>query len=167
MRWVQLCSFWTVFGIICISVIIDFLLPILIPACVSSRPVFPMVYSAYKLNKQDDNIQPWHTSFPIWNQSIVPCLVLTVASWPAYRFLRRQVRSSGILISWRIFQFVVIYTVKDFGVINNRLDPNRKMSMSRLYIVTPLILITCIKHHEKRWAGRNISWNQDCWEKSQ
>ena len=22
-------------------------------------------------------------------------------------------------------------------------------------------------HHEKRWAGRSISWNQDCWEKYQ
>ena len=40
------------------------------------------MYSAYKLNKQDDNIQPCHTSFPIWNQSVVPCPVLTVASWP-------------------------------------------------------------------------------------
>ena len=29
--------------------------------------------------------------FPILNQSVVPCPVLTVASWPAYRFLRRQV----------------------------------------------------------------------------
>ena len=37
------------------------------------------------------------------NQSIVPCPVLTVASQPAYRFLRRQVRWSGIPISWRIF----------------------------------------------------------------
>ena len=46
-----------------------------------------MMYSAYKLNKQDDNIQPWRNPFPIWNQSIVPCPVLTVASWPAYRFL--------------------------------------------------------------------------------
>ena len=69
---------------------------ILIPACASSSPAFPMMYSAYKLNKQGDNIQPCHTPFPIWNQSIVPCLVLTVASWPAYRFLRRQVRWSGI-----------------------------------------------------------------------
>ena len=59
--------------------------------------------SAYKLNKLGDNIQPWHTPFPIFNQSIVPCLVLTVASWPAHRFLRRQVRWSGIPISWRIF----------------------------------------------------------------
>ena len=42
------------------------------------------MYSAYKLNKQGDNIQPWRTPFPIWNQSVVPCPVLTVASWPAY-----------------------------------------------------------------------------------
>ena len=43
------------------------------------------------------------TPFLILNQSVVPCLVLTVASWPAYRFLRRQVRWSGILIFLRIF----------------------------------------------------------------
>ena len=77
-----------------------------------------MICSAYKLNKQGDNIQPWCTPFPIWNQSVVPCPVLTVASWPAYRFLRRQVRGSGIPISLRIFQFVVIHTVKDFDVVN-------------------------------------------------
>ena len=35
-----------------------FLPPILIPACASSSPVFLMMYSAYKLNKQGDNIQP-------------------------------------------------------------------------------------------------------------
>ena len=70
------------------------------------------MYSAYKLHKQGDNIQPWYTPFPIWNQSIVPCLLLTVACWPAYRFLRRQARWSGILISLRIFQFVVIHIVK-------------------------------------------------------
>ena len=91
-----------------------FLLAILIPACASSSPAFCMMYSAYKLNKQGDNIQPWCTPFPIWNQPVVPCPVLTVASWPAYRFLRRQVRWSGIPISLRIFQFVMIYTVKDF-----------------------------------------------------
>ena len=68
-----------------------FLLAILIAACASSSPAFYMVYSAYKLNKQGDSIQPWCTPFPIWNQSVVPCPVLTVASWSAYRFLRRQV----------------------------------------------------------------------------
>ena len=44
--------------------------------------------------------------------------VLTLASWPAYRFLRRQVRWSSIPTSWRIFQFAVIHTVKGFGIVN-------------------------------------------------
>ena len=77
-----------------------------------------MIYSAYKLNKQGDNIQPWCTPFPIWNQSILPCPVLTVSSWPAYRFLRRQVRWSGVSISQNFPQFVVIHTVKGFGIVN-------------------------------------------------
>ena len=80
-----------------------FLPAILIPACASSSPAFLVMYSTYKLNKQGDNIQPWHTPFPIWNQSVVPCPILTAASWPAYRFLKRQVRWSGIPISFRIF----------------------------------------------------------------
>ena len=80
-----------------------FLLAILIPACVSSSLAFHMIYSTYKLHNQSNNIQPWYTPFPIWNQSVVPCPVPTVASWPAYRFLRRQVRWSGIPISFRIF----------------------------------------------------------------
>ena len=79
----------------CLRLLI-FLPAILIPACASSSPVFLMMSSAFKLNKQGDNTQPWHTPFPIWNQSVFPCPVLTVASWPAYRFLKRQVRWSGI-----------------------------------------------------------------------
>ena len=81
--------------------LLKFLLAILIPAYDSSSPALHIMYSAYKLNKQGDNIQPWCTPFPIWNQSVVPCPALTVASWTAYRFLRRQVRWSGIPISWR------------------------------------------------------------------
>ena len=77
-----------------------------------------MLYSAYKLNKQGDNIQPWWTPFPIWHQSVVPCPVLTVASWPAYRFLKRQVRWFDFPISFRIFHYFVIHTVKGFGVVN-------------------------------------------------
>ena len=80
-----------------------FFLAILIPTCNSSSPTFCMIYSTYKLNKQGDNTQPWHTPFPVWNQSVVPCSVLTVDSWPLYTFLRRQVRWSGIPMSFRIF----------------------------------------------------------------
>ena len=75
-----------------------FLPAILIPAWASSSPAFHIIYSAYKLNKQGDNTQSRRTSFLIWNQSVVPCPVLTVASWPAYRLFRRQVRWSGIPI---------------------------------------------------------------------
>ena len=47
-------------------------------------------------------MQPWRTAFPIWNQSVFPCPVITVVSWPPYTFLRRQVMCSGISISFRI-----------------------------------------------------------------
>ena len=77
-----------------------------------------MMYSAYKLNKQGGNIQPWHTPFPVWNQAVVPCPVLTVTSWPAYRFLKRQVRWSGIPISFRIFHSLLWSTLKGFGIVN-------------------------------------------------
>ena len=90
-----------------------FLPAMLFPACASSSPAF-LMYSAYKLNKQDDNVQACHTPFPILIQSVVPHPVLTVASW----FLSRQVRFSDSLITLRIFQFGVIHTVKAFSVIN-------------------------------------------------
>jgi len=85
-----------------------FLLAILIPACATSSLAFHMMYSAYKLNKQGDNIQPWCTSFPILNQSAVPCPVLTVASWPAYRFLRRKVRCFEYLSSNKLMQMYMV-----------------------------------------------------------
>ena len=96
-----------------------FLLAILIPACASSSLAFCMMYSAYRLNKQGDITQPWGTPFSILNQTIVPCLVLTVASWPAYRFHRKQVMWSGISIFFKNFpQFVVIHKVRGFNVVN-------------------------------------------------
>ena len=62
-----------------------FLPEILIPACVLSSPAFRMMYSAYKLNEQGDNTQPRHIALTytpslILNQSVVPCLIPTVAS---------------------------------------------------------------------------------------
>ena len=78
-----------------------------------------MMYSAYKLNRQSDKIHPWYTPLPTWNQSVVPCPVLTVVYWSAYRFLWRQVRWSGIPISFKNFpQFFVMHTVKGVSVVN-------------------------------------------------
>ena len=66
-----------------------------------------IMYSAYKLNKQGDNIQPWRTPFPIWNQSVAPCPVLTVASWPPHRFLMR-------LLYWTLIMFAVLVHLNVF-----------------------------------------------------
>ena len=45
-------------------------------------------------------------------------LMFHVASWPAYRFLKRQVRWSGMPVSFRIFHSLLWWTVEDFGVVN-------------------------------------------------
>ena len=90
-----------------------FLSTILILAYASSSLAFHRMYSAYMLNKQGDNIQPWCTPFSIWNQSNISCQVVIVVSWPAHRFLRRQVRWSGMPISKNFPQFVLIYTCQD------------------------------------------------------
>ena len=50
-------------GVICISEVIDISPGNLDAACASSSPAFLMMYSAYKLNKQGDNKQPWRTLF--------------------------------------------------------------------------------------------------------
>ena len=75
----------------CLRILI-FLLEILIPVYDSSSPECHMTYSECRLYKPGDSIQTCRTPFPIWGQSVVPCLVLTVASWSAYRLLSRQVR---------------------------------------------------------------------------
>ena len=54
------------------------------------------MYSAYKLNKQGDNIQPLCTPFLVWNQSVVPCPVLTVA--PDLRTDFSRGRSGGLVV---------------------------------------------------------------------
>ena len=96
-----------------------FLPAILIPACSSSSPTFHMMFSAHKLNKQGDDIQPWHTPFPIWNQSVVWYSVLTIAFLTCI-----QISLEASKVFWHshhlknVPQFVVIYTVTGFGVVN-------------------------------------------------
>ena len=82
--------------------VLIFLLAILTPACESSSPTLYMMYSAQKLNMQGDYVQARGTPYPIWKQ--VHCLMsISVISWPAYRFLRKQVRWSDTSISLRIY----------------------------------------------------------------
>ena len=70
------------------------------------------MYSAYKLNKQGNNIQLWYTPFPILNQFMIPWLVLTVASQEAGKVLWY----SHLFKNFP--QFVLIHTVKGFSVVH-------------------------------------------------
>ena len=64
-------------------------------------------------------MQPRCTPFPIWNQSVVPCPVLTVASWSAYRFQISGGRSGGLVFpSLEEFSIVCCDLHKGFGVVN-------------------------------------------------
>ena len=132
-----------------------FLPAILISACASSNPAFCMMCCAYKLNKQGDNIQPWCTAFPIWTQSVAPCPVLTVASWPEYRFLRRQVRWSGIPISWRIFHSLLWFTQsKSHGLYSPWTSPGQNTGVGSLSLLQGIFLTQGSNPglpHCKRW----------------
>ena len=69
-----------------------------------------MMYSAYKLTKEGENMQPWCTP-------LEP--VLTVASWPAYRFCQEAGQVVWYAHLFQNFpQFIVIHTVKNFGIVN-------------------------------------------------
>ena len=75
-------------------------------------------------------MQPWGTPFPILKQSVFPCLVLTVASWSACRFLRRQFRWSGIPISLKIFHNLLWATQSTAFCIVNKAEVNAFLELT-------------------------------------
>ena len=99
-----------------------FLLTTLIPACESSSLAFCMMYFAYKLNKQSDSIKLCRTSIPILNQSIIPCPVLTcfLTCIPVSQETDKVFWYSHLFKNFP--QFIVIYTVKGFRVVNEEVD---------------------------------------------
>ena len=99
--------------------LLRFLPEILIPTCASSSPAFLMVYSAYKLNKHGDNIQPLMYSFPYLepvccSKSSSNCCFLTCIQ--ISQEAGQVVRYSHLFQNF--LQFVVIHTVKGFGIVN-------------------------------------------------
>src|SRR5574341_687063 len=91
---------------------------ILIPACVSSSPAFLMMYSAYKLNKQGDNIaltysfsylEPVCCSMSSSNCCFLTCIQISQEA-------DQVVWYSHLLKNFP--PFIVIHTVKGFGIVN-------------------------------------------------
>ena len=72
-----------------------FLPAILTAACALSSPAFHMMDSAYKLNTQGDNIQPWRTPFPDLepvccstsnsNCCFLACIQISLWNFPAHK----------------------------------------------------------------------------------
>jgi len=118
-----------------------------------SQPARYLTWCTLLISKQGDNIQPWCTPFWILNHSVVSGLILTVASWPAYRFLRRKVRWSDIPISLRIFQSVVIHTVKGFSIVNE----------GEVYILWNSLAFSMIQLRFEIWSLVSLPFlNPDC-----
>ena len=131
-----------------------FLLAILIQAWVSPRLSFHMMYSAYKLNKQGDDIQPWRTPFTILSQSSSNCCFLT----------HIQVSQEAGEVVWysHLFknfpQFVVIHTVKGFSIVN-------EAEVDFFFLGFPRMRIPLHGLHISFWSiffsGYAQEW--DCW----
>ena len=106
-----------------------FLPAILIPACASS-PAFHMMYSAYKLNKQCDNIQPWHTAFPIWDQSIVSCSFLTVTTEVVNMYISIEIFSilNSFKDNWlfkvkcNVIRFCELYIIGKYNIYHCKME---------------------------------------------
>ena len=89
------------------------------------------------------------TPFSILNKSVVPYRVVTVASWPAYRFLGRQVIVWYSHLFKSFPQIVVIYTVKGFSVVSeteadffgNSLAFSMIQQMLAIWSLVPLLFL--------------------------
>ena len=82
-----------------------------------------MMYFAYKLNEQGDNIRPWHNSFP--NLEPVHC---SMSSFICLFLTSAQISQDIGKVVWysHLFknfpQFVVIHTVRGFNVVSEEVD---------------------------------------------
>ena len=142
-----------------------FLLATLIPAYASSSPAFLMMYSACKLNKQGDNIQLWRTPCLIWNQSVVPCPVLTVASWLPIGFSRG--RSCGLVFPSLSEFSTVYYDPHSQRLWHSQQSRNRCffwnslafLMIQQMLAIWPLIPLPFLK---PAWTSGS-SWFTYCW----
>ena len=122
-----------------------FLLPLLIPACKSFSLASLKVCSADKLNKQDNNKQPCCIPFSILNQSVVSYRVLTVASWPAYKFLRRCKFLVHIVLNLQherflAWKYCTLWSYKILFVLNIILFMIPKAAVSKLFSQTLIVI---------------------------
>ena len=118
---------------------------------------FHMLYTAYKLNNQGDNMQPWYTAFwltPVCcSMSSSNCCFLTCI----------QISQEAGKVVWYSYlfknfpQFVVIHTVKGFSTVNeaevdvffwNSLVFSMIQWMLAIWLLVPLPFLNQVEHME-------------------
>ena len=129
-----------------------FLLANLIPAYTSSSLAFRMMYSAYMLNKQGENIQPWHT-LPVlepacFSMSNSNCGFLTCIQ--ISQEAGKVVRYSDLFKNFP--QFIVIHTIKGFGVVIKAEVDVFWNSLSLLMIQRMLVIWSLVSLPFLNWA---------------
>ena len=114
-----------------------------------------MMYSAYKLTKEGDNMQPWCTP-------LEP--VLTVASWPAYRFCQEAGQVVWYAHLFQNFpQFIVIHTVKNFGIVNKaEIGVFLELSFSMIQQMLAIWSLVPLPFLKPAWTSGS-SWFMYCW----
>ena len=104
-------------------------------------------------------------SFPIWKQFVVPCPVLTVASWLAYRFLRWHRKASvsrspreSCLVSLHRDRFLDFSPIKNLG-----LSPCPGFTTIINYKKLDGIFLLMLRGLLSYWGEGSLkSWS--CWE---
>ena len=80
------------------------------------------MYTAYKLNKQGDNIQPWLTPFPIWNLQEPICCSMSGSNCCFLSCIQVSQEAGQVVWYSHLFQnfpqFIVSHTVEGFGIVN-------------------------------------------------
>ena len=112
-------------GVICKSEVTDVSPSCLESSCASSSLVIShdvLTLHVSKINRV--TTYSLEALLSILIQSVVPYLVLTVASWPTFGYLMQQADSLEKTLIWNshlfknFLPFVVIHTVKGFSVVN-------------------------------------------------
>ena len=116
-------------------------------------------------------IQPWHTPFPILNHSIIPCPVLTAASWTCIQVSQETGKVVWYYHLFKNFsQCVVIHTVKSFHIANEAdvfleflcflydpTDVDNLISGSSTFSKASLYIWKLLVHVRLKLAWRNLS----------
>ena len=141
-----------------------FLPAIFIQACVSSSPAFLMMYSACKLNKQDNstaltysfpNLEPVCYSMPSSNCCFLSCIQISQEAgqvvWYSHLFKN-------------VLQCVLIHTVKGFGIVTEaKVDFFwNSLAFSMIHRMLPIWSLIPLPFLNPVWTSGSL-WLMYCW----